>query len=151
MDCYSHWELETLPSGGWGYQHFPVTMRYARNLGVNVFAATRQVPHLVGRLSLLQEPGHAAVQGVPAVLAMNAKCMIGDQLPPRGRIEPYVYDLVGKVYAEVETKEPWCVGAKALSEIAVFTPEEFGAASARRTARRDQGSDPHLGRGSAPV
>jgi hypothetical protein len=23
VDAYSHWELETLPSGGWGYQHFP--------------------------------------------------------------------------------------------------------------------------------
>jgi len=34
-DAYTHFELETLPSGGWGYLHFPVTMRYARNLGIN--------------------------------------------------------------------------------------------------------------------
>ena len=59
------------------------------------------------------------------MLAMNAKCMVGDQLPPRGRIEPYVYELIGKVYAEVEEKEPWCHGARPLCEIAVFTPEEF--------------------------
>jgi hypothetical protein len=45
------------------------------------------------------------------MLAMNAKCMVGDQLPPRGRIEPHVYELIGKVYAEVEQKEPWCRGA----------------------------------------
>jgi hypothetical protein len=38
------------------------------------------------------------------MLAMNAKCMIGDQLPPRGRIEPHVYELIGKVYAEVEQR-----------------------------------------------
>lgn len=40
-DAYTHWELETLPSGGWGYQHFPVTMRYARNVGdVDILAQT---------------------------------------------------------------------------------------------------------------
>ncbi|MCB0240472.1 MAG: beta-galactosidase trimerization domain-containing protein, partial [Anaerolineae bacterium] len=64
------------------------------------------------------------------MLAMSAKCMIGDHLPPRGRIEPYVYKLVGQVYAEVEEKEPWCQGAQPVSEIAVFTPEEFTSASA---------------------
>jgi len=29
----THLELESLPSGGWGYEHFPLTARYARNLG----------------------------------------------------------------------------------------------------------------------
>jgi hypothetical protein len=127
--AYSHWELETLPSGGWGYQHFPVTMRYARNLGLDVLGQT-------GKFHTSWGDFHS-FKSLPALqfecfrmLAMGAKCMIGDQLPPRGRIEPYVYDLVGKVYAEVEAKEPWCKGAKALSEVAVFTPEEFGSARA---------------------
>lgn len=129
QDAYSHWELETLPSGGWGYQHFPVTMRYARNLGIDVLGQTGKFHTSWGDFHSFKNL--AALQfEVFRMLAMNAKCMIGDQLPPRGRIEPYVYDLVGKVYAEVEVKEPWCVEAKALSEIAVFTPEEFGTASA---------------------
>ena len=33
IDTYSHLELESLPSGGWGYSHFPITVRFARNLG----------------------------------------------------------------------------------------------------------------------
>jgi hypothetical protein len=33
LDNYSHIEIESLPSGGWGYMHFPTTVRYARNLG----------------------------------------------------------------------------------------------------------------------
>ena len=128
-DAYTHWELETLPSGGWGYQHFPVTMRYARTLGNDVLGQTGKFHTSWGDFHSFKNL--AALQfEVFRMLAMGAKCMIGDQLPPRGRIEPYVYDLVGKVYAEVETKEPWCVGAKAVSEIAVFTPEEFGSARA---------------------
>lgn len=127
--AYSHWELETLPSGGWGYQHFPVTMRYARNLGLDILGQT-------GKFHTSWGDFHS-FKNLPALqyecfrmLAMGAKCLIGDQLPPRGRIEPYVYDLVGKVYAEVESKEPWCAGARPVSEIAVFTPEEFGTAQA---------------------
>lgn len=32
---YSHYELESLPSGGWGYLHFPQAMRYARGSGLD--------------------------------------------------------------------------------------------------------------------
>ena len=129
VDAYSHWELETLPSGGWGYQHFPVSMRYARTLGLDVLGQTGKFHTSWGDFHSFKNL--AALQfEVFRMLAMGAKCMIGDQLPPRGRIEPYVYDLVGQVYAEVEAREPWCQGAKPVSEIAVFTPEEFTSASA---------------------
>lgn len=126
-DAYSHWELETLPSGGWGYQHFPVSVRYARTLGLDLLGQTGKFHTSWGDFHSFKNL--AALQfEVFRMLAMGAKCMIGDQLPPRGRIEPYVYDLVGKVYAEVEQKEPWCRGARPVSEIAVFTPEEFTSA-----------------------
>jgi hypothetical protein len=31
---------------------------------------------------------------------------------PRRRAVPQVYDLVGKVYSQVEAVEPWCRGAR---------------------------------------
>ena len=128
-DAYSHWELETLPSGGWGYQHFPVSMRYARTLGIDVLGQTGKFHTSWGDFHSFKNLPALQFE-VFRMLAMGAKCMIGDQLPPRGRIEPYVYKLVGQVYAEVEEKEPWCQGAQPVSEIAVFTPEEFTSASA---------------------
>jgi len=124
IDAYSHWELETLPSGGWGYLHFPVSARYARTLGIDVLGMTGKFHTSWGDFHSFKNL--AALQfEVFQMLAMNAKCMVGDQLPPRGRIEPHVYDLIGKVYAEVEQKEPWCHGARPLCDIAVYTPEEF--------------------------
>jgi hypothetical protein len=39
-DTYSHFELERLPSGSWGYLHFPVTARYARTLGKDCLGMT---------------------------------------------------------------------------------------------------------------
>ena len=129
VDAYSHWELETLPSGGWGYQHYPVTMRYARNLGLDVLGQTGKFHTSWGDFHSFKNP--AALQfECYRMIAMGAKCSIGDQLPPRGRLDSNVYDLIGSVYSEVEAKEPWCAGAKPVSEIAVMTPEEFTSASA---------------------
>ncbi|MBU6350466.1 MAG: beta-galactosidase trimerization domain-containing protein [Chloroflexi bacterium] len=128
-DAYSHWELETLPSGGWGYQHFPVSARYARTLGIDLLGMTGKFHTSWGDFHSFKNL--AALQyEVFQMLALNAKCMVGDQLPPRGRIEPYVYERIGQVYAEVEQKEPWCDNARPLTDIALFTPEEFAGGSA---------------------
>jgi hypothetical protein len=129
VDAYSHWELETLPSGGWGYQHFPVTMRYARNLGRDVLGQTGKFHTSWGDFHSFKN--EAALQfECFRMIAMGAKCSIGDQLPPRGRLDKSVYDLIGGVYGEVAAKEPWWLGAKPVSEIAVMTPEEYTSASA---------------------
>jgi hypothetical protein len=59
------------------------------------------------------------------MLALGAKCSVGDQLHPSGAADHDVYDLIGAVYSEVERKEPWCKGATPVVEIGVLTPEEF--------------------------
>ncbi|MBV9672675.1 MAG: beta-galactosidase trimerization domain-containing protein [Verrucomicrobia bacterium] len=59
------------------------------------------------------------------MLAHGAKCLIGDQLAPSGKIDANVYSLVGQVYEEVARKEPWCAEAMAVTEIGVLTEEEF--------------------------
>jgi hypothetical protein len=106
-------------------------MRYARNLGLDVLGQTGKFHTSWGDFHSFKSV--AALQfECFRMIAMGAKCSIGDQLPPRGRLDTHVYDLIGKVYAEVEAKEPWCVGAKAVSEVAVMTPEEFTSASASR-------------------
>jgi hypothetical protein len=129
VDAYTHFELETLPSGGWGYLHFPVTMRYARNLGLDCLGMTGKFHTSWGDFHSFKNL--AALQyEVFQMLAMNAKCMIGDQLPPSGKADQPVYDLVGAVFAEVERKEPWCKGAKAVSDVGVFTSEEFQGGAA---------------------
>jgi hypothetical protein len=122
--AYSHFELETLPSGEWGYLHFPVTVRYARTLGLDCLGQT-------GKFHTSWGDFHS-FKNLPALrfeclrmLAHGAKCLIGDQLAPSGRLDPNVYQLVGEVYEEVARKEPWCAGARPVTEIGVLTPEEF--------------------------
>ncbi len=126
LPSFSHLELESLPSGGWGYLHFPLTARYARNLGKDVMGMTGKFHTSWGDFHSLKNP--AALQfECFTMLALNAKCSVGDQLHPKGRLDAATYDLIGSVYGEVARKEPWCVGATARTDIGVFSAEEFTA------------------------
>ncbi len=124
VDAYTHFEIESLPSGGWGYLHFPMTARYARTLGRDCLGMTGKFHTSWGDFHSFKNP-EALRYECFRMLSLGAKCSIGDQLEPHGRLSQPVYDLIGAVYAEVAQKEPWCRGAKPVAEIALFTPEEF--------------------------
>lgn len=123
-NTYSHFELESLPSGGWGYVHFPLAVRYARTLGLDCMGMTGKFHTSWGDFSSFKNP-EALQYECFQMLAHGAKCSVGDQLHPEGEICQTTYDLIGSVYSEVERKEPWCVDAKPIVDIAVMTTEEF--------------------------
>ena len=126
LDQVSHLELESLPGGHWGYLHFPMTVRYARNLGrplVGMTAAFHGSWGDFGAPKARASLEHDCFQ----MLSQGAGCSVGDQLLPDGTFDPANLALLGQVYAEVERKEPWCAGATAQAEIGVFYPEAFGA------------------------
>ncbi|MHB0857830.1 MAG: alpha-amylase family protein [Anaerolineae bacterium] len=129
---FTHWEIESLPSGGWGYNHFPLFARYYQTLGKEYLGMT-------GRFHLSWADFGGLKNQVALEyecfrqLAFGAQCSIGDQLPPRGRLDPTVYDLIGQVYRQVEACEPWCDEAVAQAEIGVLMPGEV-------THRREGGA-----------
>ncbi|MFA9479236.1 beta-galactosidase trimerization domain-containing protein [Phycisphaerales bacterium AB-hyl4] len=131
LPAYTHYELESLPSGGWGYLHFPLTMRYARGLD----ATGHPCLGMTGKFHTSWGDFHsykneAALQfECFQMIAMGARCSIGDQLPPDGKIDEATYDLIGKVYSSVERKEPWCENVTPLNEVGLFTPEQFQSAT----------------------
>ena len=123
-DAYSHFELESLPSGGWGYVHFPMAVRYARGLGLDCMGMTGKFHTSWGDFHSFKNP-EALQYECFQMLAQGAKCSVGDQLPPHGEICQTTYNLIGSVYSEVEKKEPWCVDAVPQVDIALMTTEEF--------------------------
>jgi len=130
-DAYTHWELESLPSGGWGYMDFPLKARYTRGLDIDTLGMTGKFHTSWGDFHSLKNQAALEYECFQ-MIALNAKCSIGDQLHPRGKLDEAAYDLIGKVYAQVEAKEPWCAGARGLADIALLTPEEFLPPSAAR-------------------
>ncbi|HMN62513.1 MAG TPA: beta-galactosidase trimerization domain-containing protein [Anaerolinea sp.] len=125
LEAYSHLELESLPSAGqWGYLHYPLTVRYARTLGLDNLGMTGKFHTSWGDFHSFKNP--AALQyECFRMLALNSKCSVGDQLHPDGKICQDTYNLIGSVYRDVERKEPWCVGASPLVDIGLLNTEEF--------------------------
>lgn len=121
---YSHLELESLPSGGWGYDHFPATSRYARMLGKEMIGMTGKFHTYWGDFHSLKNKAALELECFN-MLAMGAGCSIGDQLHPNGKLSEAAYDLIGEIYGSVKEKEPYCRDAKSVAQIAVLTPEEF--------------------------
>lgn len=121
---YTHLELESLPSGGWGYDHFPATMRYARNLGKEVLGMTGKFHTYWGDFHSLKNKAALEFECFQ-MLALGAGCSIGDQLHPDGQLSQAAYDLIGDVYGRVKELEPYCKDTITISEIGVMTPEEF--------------------------
>lgn len=124
-DAYTHFELESLPGGGWGYMHFPVAQRYARGLGKPTLGMTGKFHSSWGDFHGYKNEASLQFE-IFNMLALAADATnIGDQLPPRGVLDEETYKLIGGVFSSVEAKEPWCLGARAVCDVAVMHPEEF--------------------------
>ena len=120
----THLELESLPTGGWGYDHFPMSAAYARTLGMEFLGMTGKFHTSWGEFGGFKHP-NALIYETALSIACGARCSIGDQLHPAGEMNESTYKLIGAAYAEVEKKEPWCEGAKNYADIAVLSREAF--------------------------
>lgn len=119
---HTHFEIESLPGGGWGYLHFPVAVRQARTFGPDVVGMTGKFHTAWGDFHSFKNRAALEFECFQ-MLAQGARCSIGDQLHPDGRLDPHTYDLVGAVFEQVEAVEPWCENARPLAEIGLVSPE----------------------------
>jgi hypothetical protein len=118
---YSHWELESLPTGGWGYDHFPMSASFARVLGKPYLGMTGKFHTLWGEFGGFKHP-NALRYETSAMLAFGAATSIGDQLHPSGAIDEATYSIIRDVFKEVEAKEPWCTGRiEPIADIAIYS------------------------------
>lgn len=120
----THFELESLPTGGWGYDHFPMSAAYTRTLGKDILGMTGKFHTSWGEFGGFKHP-NALIYETGLSLACGAGCSIGDQLHPSGKMNESTYKLIGAAYAEVEKKEPWCKEAKNYADMAVLSCEAF--------------------------
>jgi hypothetical protein len=120
---YSHWEIESLASGGWGYGHFPLYNRYFQTLGKPTLGMTAAFHRSWADFGTIKSQAALDYECF-RMLAGGASCSIGDQLHPRGRLTAETYRRIGQTYAAVEAREPWCTNAQPLADIGVLlTPD----------------------------
>ena len=134
----SHLELESLPTGGWGYDHFPLSAAYVRSLKDTEFLGmTGKFHHSWGEFGGFKHP-NALIYEAALSIMNGAGCSVGDQMHPSGEMNMATYNLIGKAYSLVEEKEPWLVGAENVSDIAVLSAESV---TCDRDVKADTGAN----------
>ena len=118
----THLELESLPTGGWGYDHFPMSAAYVRTLGLEYLGMTGKFHTSWGEFGGFKHPNALRYEAALSA-AFGAKCSIGDQMHPLGFLDPATYDLIGAAYGELEQKEPWLDGARPVTDVAILSQE----------------------------
>ncbi len=140
VDTMEHFELESLPTGGWGYDHFPMSAAYARTLRENYLGMTGKFHGTWGEFGGFKHP-NALIYETSLSLAEGAGSSIGDQMHPEGALNPSTFNLIGKAYSEVEKKEEWCKGARNIADIAVLSVEAMGVDRYSDEGRADFGAN----------
>ncbi len=120
----THLELESLPTGGWGYDHFPMSAAYARTIGMDFLGMTGKFHTSWGEFGGYKHP-NALRYETALSLALGAKCSIGDQLHPSGEMNTATYNLIGKAYKEIEAKETFVKNAEHITDVAILSAEAF--------------------------
>jgi hypothetical protein len=121
----THIELESLPTGGWGYDHFPLSVRYVQNLGMEYLGMTGKFHTHWGEFGGYKHPNALRFETALSI-ANGAKCSIGDQLHPYGVMDEATYSIIGAAYKEVEAKEEWCTGVVNIADVALLSLEAIG-------------------------
>lgn len=122
LNYYSHLEIESLPTGGWGYDHFPIVARFARTLDLPYLGMTGRFHKSWAEYGGYKRPAALEYECLRSI-AFGASCSIGDQLLPDGRLDPIAIKLIGDTYDTVAKYETHFQAAKPIAEIGVVMPE----------------------------
>lgn len=136
FDTYSHLEIESLPTGPWGYDHFPSNARYAAALGKDFLGQTGKFHTSWGEFGGFKQ-SQALLYECAQTAALGAKCLIGDQLHPLGKMDADTYRFIAPAYAHIEKLEPFLKDARQISEVAILAAECFVDSGARSNASDD--------------
>ena len=128
----THFEIESLPSGFWGYNHFPKIARQINRLDKSWLGMTGRFQKMWGDFGGLK-PVAALEYECFRTQALGGACSIGDQLPPRGTLDPAAYSLIRTVYRQVEQAEAFYRDSQNVSHLAVALPSSPGIAEDEST------------------
>lgn len=114
-------DIESLPSQEWGYSHFPVLVNYVNKYDQNICMMNGKFHQSWGDFGSLRNKAQLEYECFRA-LANGAHVCVGDQLHPRGKLDPSAYARIGDVFRSIEEKEPWCANTTKVANVGVIAP-----------------------------
>jgi hypothetical protein len=118
----THLEIESLPtsSHAWGYLHYPIMSRQARTNGLDFLGMTGRFHKSWADFGGLKTRDQLDYE-CGTIVGAGGKISVGDQLHPRGVLDPAVYRLLGHAFGRIEQLEPWLEGARPTAEVAILS------------------------------
>lgn len=145
LEFFSHLELESLPTGGWGYDHFPMSAKYVHQLDKDYLGMTGKFHSTWGEFGGYKHP-NALRYECCAMLAFGAKCSVGDQLHPIGTLDESTYEIIGEAYRDVAKKEAYVQGARNVADVGLISSISIEGEASFREHVRERASDVGAGR-----
>jgi hypothetical protein len=118
VDCSSQEALFT-DAAHYGYHYFPTVIRYARAFGIPFYGCTVCFKDFWADFGGLKSPAQMHTE-IASYVSQGARCDIGDQVPPDGRLEPAIYHVIGQAYRHIERIEPYLEQAVPVTEAALL-------------------------------
>jgi hypothetical protein len=118
----THLEIESLPTAAhdWGYMHYPIMSRHARTTGMDFLGMTGRFHKSWADFGGLKTRDQLDYE-CGTIVGAGGKISVGDQLHPRGVLDPAVYRLLGHAFERIERLEPWLANAKPTAEVAILS------------------------------
>ncbi len=114
--------IESLPSGPWGYDHFPIYARYFQNFAsgdMPILGHTGKFQKMWGDFGGLKNQAALDYETI-RMMAYGVAAVVGDQLHPDGMLDKATYMLIGNTFAKVKPFEHLLIGSKPIDEIGVL-------------------------------
>ena len=122
-----HIEVESLPTGGWGYNYLPYVGRLVKSFGRPMLSQTGRFHRSWGDMASLK-PEAALRYECGQILMHGLSLGVGDLLPPNAVPHPAAYQRIGTVYRYIEACEPYVAGGSTMAEIALVVDAGLGDA-----------------------
>jgi hypothetical protein len=116
---YSSQEALFTDAVHYGYHYFPTVIRYARGFGIPFHGCTVCFKDFWADFGGLKSPAQMHTE-VAAYVSQGARCDIGDQVPPDGRLDPAIYHVIGQAYKHIQRIEPHLEQAVPVTEAALL-------------------------------
>jgi len=121
----SHNEIESLPTGEWGYDHFPCNAAYFTQVeDSEVIGMTGKFHTSWGEFGGFKH-ANALRWEIARISSYGCLSCIGHQLHPTGEVDLDSFRLIGASYSELKQKEAWLRDSETAAEVAILITSEM--------------------------
>ena len=126
FDYNTKHDLEDLPTAWGGYDIFPWRSKYFAASGKDIVAMSGKFHKAWGEFGGFKDAAAIKYEAATMV-SFGAACNFGDQLHPRGEMDPDTYANIGEAYAYVKEIEAYGVHGEHVARLGLYTSENIAS------------------------